>query len=48
MEEAIREACRNLESVDLGDCELYTACVPIDLTLRTHGEKIREATRGIE
>jgi len=29
--EAIRDACRNLKTVDLGGCELYTSCEPCAL-----------------
>ncbi|WP_424934391.1 nucleoside deaminase [Amaricoccus macauensis] len=29
--EAIRDACRNLESVDLSGCDLYTSCEPCTL-----------------
>lgn len=29
--EAIRDACRNLKSVDLSGCELYTSCEPCAL-----------------
>jgi hypothetical protein len=47
MEEAIRDACRDLKTVDLRDRELYTSCEPIDLTVRAHGEKIRGPTREI-
>lgn len=28
---AIRDACRNLETLDLSDCELYTSCEPCPL-----------------
>ena len=29
--EAIRDACRKLQTVDLGGCELYTSCEPCAL-----------------
>ena len=29
--ETIRDACRNLQTVDLGGCELYTSCEPCAL-----------------
>ena len=30
---AIREACRNINSYDLSDCELYTTCYPCPMCL---------------
>ena len=29
--EAVRDACRRLETVDLSDCDLYTSCEPCAL-----------------
>ena len=31
--EAIREACKNINSYDLSDCELYTSCYPCPMCL---------------
>ncbi len=31
--EAIRDACRNINSYDLSDCELYTTCYPCPMCL---------------
>jgi tRNA(Arg) A34 adenosine deaminase TadA len=52
MEEAIRDACRNLKTVDLSDRELYTSCEPCALCVAAmriagHG-KIRGPTREIQ
>ena len=30
---AIREACKNINSYDLSDCELYTSCFPCPMRL---------------
>jgi len=33
--EAIRDACRNLETLDLSGCDLYTSCEPCSLCVST-------------
>jgi guanine deaminase len=33
--EAIRDACRNLKTLDLSGCELYTSCEPCSLCVST-------------
>jgi len=33
--EAIRDACRRLECVDLSDCDLYTSCEPCAMCVAT-------------
>ena len=30
---AIRDACKNINSYDLSDCELYTSCYPCPMCL---------------
>jgi len=35
--EAIRDACRKLQSVDLGGCDLYTSCEPCALCVAAMG-----------
>jgi len=30
---AIRDACRNLDTINLGDCEIYTSCEPCPMCL---------------
>jgi tRNA(Arg) A34 adenosine deaminase TadA len=35
--EAIRDACRNLKSVDLSGCDIYTSCEPCSLCVAAMG-----------
>lgn len=33
--EAVKDACRNLQTLDLSDCDLYTSCEPCSMCVAT-------------